>query len=236
MAARCSSEATHRPRSCPRFSRSPTTRSGTSRPFPSSAATPLSSRCTPPFARTLEEFVAHVRANPGRLNYGSAGTGTLTQIAAALWVHRLGLDIVHVPFRGGAQSVTEALAGRVQMLTGVTGGMLPAAANGGSRILAVSGAERLPQIPDVPTLAESLPGFVVINWNGVVVHAGTPRPILNRLFEAVMAVMREPAVRERLATLGVTPVGNTPEEMAAHMQQEAPLFRAAARIPGMRDT
>ncbi len=185
-------------------------------------------------ARSLAEFVALVRARPGQLNYGSAGTGTITQLAAALWVHRLGLDIVHVPLRGGAQSITEALAGRVQMLTGVTGDLLPAAANGGLRVIAVSGAERLPQLPEVPTLAESLPGFTVINWNGFVAPTGTPAEIVQRVAREVAEIVKLPEVVQRLGVLGITPVGATPAEMAAHMAQEGPMLREAAQSPGAR--
>jgi tripartite-type tricarboxylate transporter receptor subunit TctC len=187
-------------------------------------------------ANTLEEFVALVRARPGQLNYGSAGRGTITQLTAALWVHRLGLDLVHVPFRGGAQSITEALAGRVQMLTGVPGDLLPAAASGGLRLLAIASAERMPQIPDVPTVAESMPGFVIVNWNGFVAPAGTPQHVIGRVAAEVAQIVRLPDVMQRLTALGNAPVGNTAAEMAALMQAEAPVLRDAAQSPGTRES
>jgi tripartite-type tricarboxylate transporter receptor subunit TctC len=187
-------------------------------------------------ANTLEEFVALVRARPGQLNYGSPGRGTITQLTAALWVNRLGLDLVHVPFRGGAHSITEALAGRVQMLTGVPGDLLPAAASGGLRLLGVASAERMPQIPNVPTIAESMPGFVVVNWNGFVAPTGTPQPIIDRVAAEIAEIVRLPDVRQRLAALGNTPVGNTPAEMAALMRAEAPVLRDAAQSPGARES
>ena len=186
-------------------------------------------------ARTLEEFVALVRARPGALNYGSAGTGTITQLAAALWVKRLGLDIVHVPMRGGAQSVTEALAGRVQMLTGVTGDLLPAAANGGLRIIAVSGMQRLPQLPDVPMLQESVPGLVVTNWNGFVAPTGTPPAVIETVAAEVAEIVRLPDVAQRLEALGITPLGNAPASMRAMMQREAPILHAATEALDPRD-
>lgn len=187
-------------------------------------------------ARTLAEFVALVRAKPGELNYGSAGRGTISQLAAALWVERMELDIVHVPFRGGAHSITETIAGRVQMLTGVTGDLLPAAAAGHVRIIAVSGPQRLPQLPDVPTLSESLPGFVLLNWNGFVAPTGTPEPVVNRVAREVGQIVHLPDVRARLDALGITPVGNTPAEMAKFMRHEAPLLRAAAQSRGARES
>ncbi len=187
-------------------------------------------------ANTLEEFVALVRARPGQLNYGSAGRGTITQLTAALWVHRLGLDLVHVPFRGGAHSITETLAGRVQMLTGVPGDLLPAVQSGGLRALAVASAQRMPQLPDVPTIAESLPGFVIVNWNGFVAPTGTPQPVIDRVAAEVAQIVRLPEVVQRLTALGNMPVGNTPAEMAALMQAEAPLLRDAAQSPGARES
>jgi tripartite-type tricarboxylate transporter receptor subunit TctC len=187
-------------------------------------------------ATTLEEFAALVKARPGQLNYGSPGRGTITQLTAALWVHRLGLDLVHVPFRGGAHSITEALAGRVQMLTGVPGDLLPAAANGGLRLVGVASAQRMPQAPNVPTIAEGMPGFVIVNWNGFVAPTGVPQPIIDRVAAEVGEIVRLPEVSQRLATLGNTPVGNTPAEMAAQMRAEAPLLRDAALSPGARES
>jgi tripartite-type tricarboxylate transporter receptor subunit TctC len=187
-------------------------------------------------ANTLQEFVALVRARPGQLNYGSPGRGTITQLTAALWVHRMGLDLVHVTFRGGAHSVTEALAGRVQMLTGVPGDLLPAVQSGGLRAIAVASAERMPQLPNVPTIAESLPGFVIVNWNGFVAPTGTPQPVIDRVAAEVAQIVRLPEVAQRLATLGNTPVGNTPAEMAALMRAEAPLLRDAAKSPGAQES
>jgi tripartite-type tricarboxylate transporter receptor subunit TctC len=186
-------------------------------------------------ARNLEEFVALVRARPGELNYGSAGTGTITQLAAALWVHRMGLDIVHVPMRGGAHSVTEALAGRVQMLTGVTGDLLPAAANGGLRIIAVSGMERLPQLPEVPALMESVPGLIIINWNGFLAPSGTPVAVINHLASEIAEIVRLPEVEQRLEALGISPVGNAPASMRSIMRREEPLLYAATQALGARD-
>ena len=187
-------------------------------------------------ANTLAEFVALVRTKPGHFNYGSPGRGTITQLTAALWAHRLGLDLVHVPFRGGAQSVAEAIAGRVHMLTGVPGDLLPAAAAGRLRLLAVASAERMPQIPEVPTIAESLPGFVIVNWNGFVAPAGTPQAIVDRVAAEAAEIVRLPEVAQRLNALGNTPVGSTPAEMAAQMRAEAPLLRDAAQSPGARDS
>ncbi len=186
-------------------------------------------------ATSLAEFLALVRSRPGAFNYGSAGTGTISQLTASLWVNRMGLDIVHVPMRGGGQSVTEAMTGRVQMLTGVSGDLMPAAANGGLRIIAISAEARMPQLPDVPTLSESLAGFVMVNWNGFVATAGTPDTIVQRVSQEVAAIVRLPEVVQRLTILGITGIGNTPAEMAAFMAAEAPLLRAAAQSPGARD-
>jgi tripartite-type tricarboxylate transporter receptor subunit TctC len=122
------------------------------------------------------------------------------------------------------------------MLTGVPGDLLPAAESGRLRPLAVASAERMPQVPDVPTLTESMPGFVIVNWNGFVAPTGTPQHVIDRVAAEVARIVRLPDVKGRLAALGNTPVGNTPAEMAALMQAEAPVLRDAAQSPGARES
>jgi len=185
-------------------------------------------------ATTLKEFVDYVKARPGQLNYASAGAGTITQLTAALFLSRAGLQMTHVPYKGGAQASADLIAGQVHMYFGNPAELLPHAAGGKIRLLAVSSAKRTPQLPDVPAVAEIYPGFATGTWNGFLAPTGTPRAIVDRLAQEVAKVVREPATAERLRKIGVEPLGNTPAEFAALVQREAPVWRDAVKAAGIR--
>ena len=185
-------------------------------------------------ATTLKQFVDYVKARPGQLNYASAGAGTITQLTAALFLSRAGLQMTHVPYKGGAQASADLIAGQVHMYFGNPAELLPHAAGGKIRLLAVSSAKRTPQLPDVPAVAEIYPGFATGTWNGFLAPTGTPRAIVDRLAQEVAKVVREPATAERLRKIGVEPLGNTPAEFAALVQREAPVWRDAVKAAGIR--
>ena len=185
-------------------------------------------------ATTLNEFVDYVKARPGQLNYASAGAGTITHLTAALFLSRAGLQMTHVPYKGGAQASADLLAGQVHMYFGNPSELMPHAASGKIRLLAVSSAKRTPQLPDVPALAETYPGFATGTWNGFLAPTGTPPLIIDRLAHTVAKAVREPATAERLRKIGVEPVGNTPAEFAALVQREAPIWADAVKAAGIR--
>jgi tripartite-type tricarboxylate transporter receptor subunit TctC len=185
-------------------------------------------------ATTLKEFVDYVKPRPGQLNYASAGAGTITHLTTALFLSLAGLQMTHVPYKGGAQASADLVAGQVQMYFGNPSELMPHVASGKIRLLAVSGAKRTPQLPDVPTIAESYPGFATGTWNGFLAPTGTPPAIIERLAHQVAKAVREPATAERLRKIGVEPLGNTPAEFAALVQREAPIWRDAVQAAGIR--
>jgi tripartite-type tricarboxylate transporter receptor subunit TctC len=184
---------------------------------------------------TFAEFVAYARANPGKLTYSSAGIGSHPHVTMELMLRRLGLDVLHVPYRGAAPAFTDLVAGRVQLKLDSLATSAASLAEGSIRALAIASKERSPKLPDVPTVAESgLPGFEGILWMGVVAPTGTPPEAIATLSRALMAAARDPEVMARLDRSGVEPVGNTPEEFRALIAREIPLWRQVIRDANIR--
>ncbi len=143
-------------------------------------------------ARTLAEFVALAKARPGQLNMGSGGNGGIPHLAFELLKRRAGIDVVHVPYRGSAPALQDLIGGRVQLMVDGYNLMRGAAEAGRIRVIATTGRQRLPALPDVPTVDESVaPGFEAVGWQGILAPAGTPEPILAQLEAAIGAVLRE---------------------------------------------
>ena len=164
---------------------------------------PISNIATNPFVlvvnkdvpvRTLKEFGDHVRGKPNQLSYGSAGVGSLNHLSMALFLHRAGLQMTHVPYKGNAPALTDVVAGHIPAMFSNLSDALPQAAAGNVRMIAVSSENRSPLAPDVPTVAESgFAGFSVLTWNGLMAPAGTPKPIVDRVAGAVAAAVKDPA-------------------------------------------
>ena len=172
-------------------------------------------------ARTIQEFVAHAKANPGRLNYGSSGNGTITHLATAALASALGLQMTHVPYKGSAPSLIDTAAGVVQLMTDTVNSALPYVKDGRLRALAVTMPRRLAVLPEVPTLAETvLPGMEMSAWQGVVLPAGTPQPIVQRLNAELRRVLAHEETRQKLIAQGTEILGSTPEEYAAYLRGE----------------
>jgi tripartite-type tricarboxylate transporter receptor subunit TctC len=171
-------------------------------------------------AKTLKELIAEAKAKPGALNYASSGLGSSLHLFAEIFKNTAGVDIQHIPYRGDAPMITAMIAGDVQMafLPQATG--QAASQDGRVRALAITGRARMPQLPDVPTLAElGVAGFEGGSWTGMWMPAATPPEIVRAFQQAMVKVLSDPAVAERFRALGAEPVGNTPEEFGA-------LFRA----------
>jgi tripartite-type tricarboxylate transporter receptor subunit TctC len=172
-------------------------------------------------ARTLPEFVAWVKARPGQLSYGSSGNATAAHLAAALFVGRAGLDIQHVPYRGGTPALQDLLGGSIAFVFGTVSSSLQLAREGRLRPLAVSTAERIASLPEVPTVAEQgFPGFELNEWNGLYAPAGLPEAATQRLFEAARHALADAGVRQRLEALGAMPLGTPPAEFARYVAQQ----------------
>jgi tripartite-type tricarboxylate transporter receptor subunit TctC len=185
-------------------------------------------------ASTVKEFVDYVKARPGQLNYASAGAGTVTHLTAALFLARAGLEMTHVAYKGGAPAVADLVGGQVQMYFGNASELIQHSQSGKVRMLGVSSATRTPQLPDVPAIAETYPGFATSTWNGYLAPTGTPQPIIERAAQVIAQAVREPATAERLRKIGVEPLGNTPAEFAEVVRREAPVWRDAVKAAGIK--
>jgi len=187
-----------------------------------------------PFA-TFQEFVAYAKANPGKLSYSSAGIGSHPHVTMELLNRRLGIEVLHVPYRGAAPALTDLVAGRVALKLDSYATTAPHLQAGTVRVLALASLQRSPLMPDVPTIAElGLPGFEGILWMGVLAPAGTPAAVVERLATALRAAVRTPEVAERLQQQGVEPVGSTSEQFRALIAREIPQWREVISAANIR--
>jgi tripartite-type tricarboxylate transporter receptor subunit TctC len=179
---------------------------------------------------SVAELIAYARANPGKLNYGSQGNGTTSHMTCELFKSMAGgLKITHIPYKGTAPALADLLAGHVDLMCDNLGVSLAHARAGRLKLLAVASPKRFPTLPDVPALAETLPGFESRAWFGMVAPPGTPPAIAEKMSEAVRAALTFPEVRKRLAGLSAEPMGLTPAEMADFMKQETERWGAVIR-------
>jgi len=170
---------------------------------------------------TLREFIAAAKAKPGGMNFGSGGSGTSNHLAGELFNILTGATLTHVPYKGVNLAMQDVIAGRIDLVVIGVPAAAPHVRSGKLRALAVIAPQRLPALPEVPTVAEAgLPGFEVTTWYGILAPAGTPRPIIARLNTELLKVMHSPEMKERLAGIGTDPVTSTPEEFAAYIQAE----------------
>jgi tripartite-type tricarboxylate transporter receptor subunit TctC len=185
-------------------------------------------------AQTVPELIALLKANPGKYTYASSGSGTTVHLSGAMFATLAGLDLLHVPYRGGAPAHVDLLAGRVHMMFDNIPQALGYAREGRLRALAVTGAERSPQAPELPTMAEFLPGFEITSWGGVMGPAGMPEPIVRRISELAGQAVQSPDVVAKFRENGATPWFTTPAELAAFRAANeavfAPIIRAAGAV------
>ncbi|MBI3938267.1 MAG: tripartite tricarboxylate transporter substrate binding protein [Betaproteobacteria bacterium] len=171
--------------------------------------------------KSVKELVALAKSRPGKLNFASSGSGQSLHLAAELLKTMAGIDIVHVPYKGGAPARTDLLSGQVQLMFESMIGVLPFVKAGKLRGLAVSGAKRSPAAPDIPTVAEAgVPGYEASGWVGVLAPAGTLKPIVTKLNAEIVNVLRTPEVHDRLFASGVEVVGSTPEQFAQFIRAQ----------------
>ena len=188
-------------------------------------------------ANTVQEFIAYARANPGKMNFGSGGNGTIPHMGGELMKLRAGLDMTHVPFKGGADSLTALLGGQIQMT--IDGGphVIGHIRSGALRLLGVATLQRLPEFPNTPTIAESgLPGFESNAWQSLWVTGGTPPATIRKISAEVMAILRSPDIVERLKVMGVTPIGGTPAEAETFIRAETAKWAAVIKASGAKAT
>ena len=171
-------------------------------------------------ARNLSELVALAKAQPGKINYASAGNGTVNHMLGEMLKTAAGIDIVHVPYRGAAAAATDVIAGQAQMTFGSIAGILPFVRTGQLRALGVCTEKRSPLAPDLPTLAETIPGLHANAWYGLFVPAGTPKDIIGKLHMEITKLMDSADMKERLASLGVEAAPSSPEQLASLMRDD----------------
>jgi tripartite-type tricarboxylate transporter receptor subunit TctC len=181
----------------------------------------------------IDEFVAYAKAHPGEINYGSGGRGALAQLAAALFAARNNLQLTHVPYKGGAETMTALMAGQIQMYLGSSSEIMTALPGGKIKALAVSTKGRFKSLPNLPPIADVSPEYEITSWNGLFVPAGTPQDIVDRLERAAADAARDPGIAERLNNLGITPVGNTSAEFKTVIEIEQSLYDQAVKAAGL---
>jgi tripartite-type tricarboxylate transporter receptor subunit TctC len=165
--------------------------------------------------RTVAELIAHARANPGMLQYGSSGTGSPHHLAGELLRQKTGIDVVHVPYRGGGATINDLIGGHIRVAFLSLSTAVPHLSSGKIRIVGVVERTRYAGMPDVPTIGETVPGFEMSSWLGFFAPAATPAPLVARLNEAMVKVLTAEAVKDKLATLGLVVAPSTPDELAA---------------------
>jgi tripartite-type tricarboxylate transporter receptor subunit TctC len=172
-------------------------------------------------AKSVEELIAYAKANPGKLKFSSGGMGSPLHLAGELFKARTGVDLLHLPYKGGGPAAIAVLGNEAQILFGSVASTLPQIQAGKFRALATTGLKRLPALSDIPTLDEiGLKGFEVTTWYGLLAPARTPQPILDKLYKETIATLQEPTVKDDLAKLGLSVVGSTPQQFAELIQRE----------------
>ncbi|WP_424139955.1 Bug family tripartite tricarboxylate transporter substrate binding protein [Roseomonas chloroacetimidivorans] len=185
--------------------------------------------------RTLPEFLDLARRQPGKFDYSSAGTGSSSHLAMALFLSRAGIEMQHVPYRGGAPATQALLTGDVAAHFGNPTDVIPHQGGGSIRLLAIAGPDRLPSLRDVPTFDEAgFPGFRAETWNGIVAPAGTPMAVVQRVAEALGHACQDAEFRASLERLGTTPICGKPADFLGAIQADGALWREAVRISGAR--
>lgn len=185
-------------------------------------------------ATSVAQLIALARANPGKLNFASAGNGSSSHLAGELFKSMTGVQVVHVPYKGAAPAMNDLLGGRVEMTFDPLPSSLSHIRAGKLRALAVTTLHRSASLPDVPTLSEAgVPGYELNGWSGILVHANTPREIVRTLHQEVVAVINTPDMKQRFAALGFDVVGNTPEEFQAFIESEVQKWGKLVRAAGL---
>jgi tripartite-type tricarboxylate transporter receptor subunit TctC len=185
-------------------------------------------------AKTVPEFIAYAKANPGKVNMGSAGTGGIGHLACEEFKMMAGVDMTHVPYRGNGPALTGLLGGEVQVLFPSLASGLEFVSTGKLRALAVASAQRAEKLPALPTVAESVPGFEASTWYGVGAPRGTPATIIERLYTEIDAVLGEPAMTARFAELGDVPRPMTPAAFGQYVAGETEKWRKVAKFAGVK--
>jgi tripartite-type tricarboxylate transporter receptor subunit TctC len=183
---------------------------------------------------SVKELVDYAKKNPGKLTNASSSNGSPGHVGGELFKYMTGTEIVHVPYRGGAPAITDLIAGHVDIMFESLQSIATFARDGKVRALGVSGATRSPAFPDLPTIGESVPGYLAPTWTGVIAPAGVPKPIVVKLNAAINKALTSEAFKEKFAKIGDEPAGGTPEEFAATIKADSAKWEEVVRRSGAR--
>ena len=185
-------------------------------------------------ANNIADLIEHAKRNPGKLSYATPGNGTGTHLAGEMLKHMAGIDMVHVPYKGSSPAQQDVVAGRVSLLFDVLFSAMPFVKQQRLKILALSSPRRARSDPDVPLIAETLPGFSAMSVIGVIAPSGVPRPLLNRISADIARAVKSPELSERMTQLGMEPVGSTVDEYNAVIRSEAEKWSRVVKTAGIR--
>lgn len=185
-------------------------------------------------ASSVRELISLAKSQPGKLTYGSAGAGTAQHLAVELFKHMAGTDILHVPYKGGAPAMVDLLGGQIAMTIEPLNTALPQLRSGKVKGLAVTTFTRIPALPDLPPVAETLPGYESTLWISLLGPAGTPRDVVNLLHAAIVKTLRTPEIRERMAVQGADPIGDSVEEFAETIRRDSLKWAELVKKMGLK--
>jgi tripartite-type tricarboxylate transporter receptor subunit TctC len=185
-------------------------------------------------AKTVKELIALAKRRPGELSFPSAGNGSSSHLGGELFKSSAGIDIQHVPYKGSMQGMVDLISGRMQLMVNPLPEMIQFVESGKLRAIAVTGLKRSPVMPELPTVAETLPGFEVTTWNGLMAPAATPKEIVARLNAEVVKLLKAPATMKRMTELGLDTIASTPEQFADHLRRETDKWAKVVKAAGVR--
>jgi tripartite-type tricarboxylate transporter receptor subunit TctC len=185
-------------------------------------------------AKSVPEFIAHAKANPGKITFASSGTGTSTHLSGELFKRMTGIEMTHVPYRGVALALNDVIPGRVDVMFNTMAGVLQQARSGQLRGLAVTTPKRFPTAPEFPTVADTVPGFDVSSWYAFLVPVKTPAEVVKKLHADTVAILREPAIKSKLEQVGVMAIGSTPAELGAQLKSETEMWGPVIKAAGIK--
>ncbi len=184
--------------------------------------------------KNLAEFIAYAKKNPGKVNFGSAGVGTQTHLAGENFAAAAKIDITHVPYKGESAALTDLMGGQIQMVPSNLGAAINFVKQGNIRALAVTGKQRSPELPDVPSASETLPGFENTGWFGLMAPADTPKAVIDKVYEDSAKILKTPEFRAALAKQGMEPVANTPAQFTAAIAAETKMWEKVIHERGLK--
>lgn len=184
--------------------------------------------------KNVKELIDYMKANPGKLSYASVGVGTSTQLEAEMFKSMAGVEMEQIPYKGSAPALTDLVAGRVQVMFDAWASSGPFVKSGKVRVLAVTTDTPSSSVPDIPTISTAVPGFSAMPWLGLVAPAGTPAPVVDKVYAAVAEILKEPAVREKFTTLGLDAIGSDPATFGAFIKKDIATWGKVAKEANIR--